>query len=230
MKKLISVFLSMLILFGFAACSGNKTNGSAESSSTELSEEQQVSSISEASAAEPSSAASEGSQSEPQPQTGKILVVYFSASGNTKRVAENIAGAAEADLFELVPTEAYTDGDLDWTVPESRVNHEHDDESLRDIALVSTEVPDWDTYETVFIGYPIWWGIAAWPVDGFIKANDFTGKTVIPFATSASSGIGESGKLLAELAGTGDWQEGKRFSSGASAEDVQAWVGELALS
>lgn len=77
--------------------------------------------------------------------------------------------------------------------------------------------------------YPIWWGIAAWPVDGFIEANDFTGKTVIPFCTSASSGLGESGQLLAEMAGTGNWLEGQRFSSSVSQEDIQAWVESLGL-
>ena len=77
--------------------------------------------------------------------------------------------------------------------------------------------------------YPIWWSIAAWPVDTFVEANDFTGKTVIPFCTSSTSNIGESGQLLAELAGTGDWQEGMRFRSGVDAADVQAWVEELGL-
>ena len=104
---------------------------------------------------------------------------------------------------------------------------EHDDESLRDIELVADAVENWDSYDTVFIGYPIWWGIAAWPVDGFVEANDFTGKTVIPFCTSSSSGLGESGELLAEMAGTGDWQEGQRFRSGASESDVAAWVENL---
>ena len=160
---------------------------------------------------------------------GKTLVVYYSASGNTKDVAEAIAEAAGADLFEVVPTEPYTDEDLNWTNDDSRVTKEHEDESLRDVELTTTEVPDWDSYDTVFIGYPIWWGIAAWPLDGFVKANDFTGKTVIPFCTSASSGIGDSGNLLEEMAGTGDWQEGQRFRSGASAADVQAWVEELGL-
>ena len=159
----------------------------------------------------------------------KTLVVYFSASGSTRRVAEAIAEAADADIFELVPTVPYTSADLNWTTAGSRVNREHDDESLRDIELESTTVDNWDDYDTVFIGYPIWWGIAAWSVDGFVKANDFTGKTVIPFCTSASSGIGQSGKLLAEMAGTGDWQEGRRFSSGASESSVKEWVGELGL-
>ena len=95
--------------------------------------------------------------------------------------------------------------------------------------LTTTEVENWDDYDTVFIGYPIWWGIAAWPVDTFVKNNDFTGKTVIPFATSSSSGMGQSGTLLYEMAGTGDWQDGQRFSSGASQSDVADWVSGLGL-
>ena len=106
---------------------------------------------------------------------------------------------------------------------------EHEDESLRDVELVAETVDNWDRYDTVFIGYPIWWGIAAWPVDTFVEANDFTGKTVIPFCTSSSSGLGQSGELLAELAGTGDWQEGQRFRSSASQEDVTEWVDSLGL-
>ena len=126
-------------------------------------------------------------------------------------------------------TQPETSDDLDWTNPDSRVSREHDDESLRDVPLTTTEVPDWDSYDTVFIGYPIWWGIAAWPVDTFVKNNDFTGKTVIPFATSSSSGMGQSGSLLADMAGTGEWQEGQRFSSGVSSDDVQSWVNGLGL-
>ena len=95
--------------------------------------------------------------------------------------------------------------------------------------LTTTEVENWDDYDTVFIGYPIWWGIAAWPVDTVVKNNDFTGKTVIPFATSSSSGMGQSGTLLSEMAGTGDWQAGQRFSSGASQSDVADWVSGLDL-
>ena len=161
---------------------------------------------------------------------GKVLVVYYSASGNTKRVAEDIAEAAGGNLFEITPTESYTSDDLNWTNSDSRVSREHDDESLRDVPLTTTEVENWDDYDTVFIGYPIWWGIAAWPVDNFVKNNDFTGKTVIPFATSSSSGMGQSGILLSEMAGTGDWQDGQRFSSGASSSTVHQWVTGLGLS
>lgn len=167
--------------------------------------------------------------SDPTPDGSRTLVVYFSASGNTGRVAGYIAEATNADILELIPVEPYSDADLDWTTEGSRVNREHDDESLRDIELVANTVPDWDSYDTVFIGYPIWWGIAAWPVNGFIEANDFTGKNVIPFCTSASSGLGESGELLAEAAGTGNWLEGQRFSSRPSEEEVQSWVDGLGL-
>ena len=95
--------------------------------------------------------------------------------------------------------------------------------------LTETTVDGWEDYDTVFIGYPIWWGIAAWPVDNFINANDFTGKTVIPFCTSSSAGLGESGELLAELAGTGNWLEGQRFRSGVAEADVVEWVNGLNL-
>lgn len=160
---------------------------------------------------------------------GKTLVVYYSASGNTKDVAEKIAKNTDGDLFEIEPKEPYTDDDLDWTNDDSRVSREHDDESLRDVELVSTTVDNWDSYDTVYIGYPIWWGIAAWPVDQFVKDNDFTGKTVIPFCTAASSGIGDSGNLLEEMAGTGDWKEGERFHSGVSESDIRSWIDSLGL-
>ncbi len=155
---------------------------------------------------------------------GRVLVVYYSASGNTEKVAEYIAEATNGTLFKITPTVPYTSADLNWTVSDSRVNKEHEDESLRDVPLTTTTVENWDEYDTVFIGYPIWWGIAAWPVDNFVKDNDFTGKTVIPFATSSSSGMGQSGDLLEEMTGTGDWQEGHRFSSSASRSDVRSWV------
>lgn len=126
--------------------------------------------------------------------------------------------------------EPYTDDELDWTNDDSRVSREHDDESLRDVDLVSTSVDNWDSYDTVFIGYPIWWGIAAWPVDGFVEANDFTGKAVIPFCTAASSGIGDSGNLLEEMAGTGSWLEGKRLDRGISEDEVKDWISDLGIS
>ena len=226
MKKLTALLLSVVLVLSLSACgSANKPASSTTQPETSVPTEQPTTEPSESSSTAPAE-----SEPETQPETGKTLVVYYSASGNTERVAKDIAEAAGADLFEIVPTEVYTSDDLDWTNPDSRVSREHDDESLRDVPLTTTEVPDWDSYDTVFIGYPIWWGIAAWPVDTFVEANDFTGKTVIPFATSASSGLGESGQLLAELAGTGDWQEGMLFRSSVSEGDVQEWLDSLSLS
>ena len=225
MKKLTALLLSVVLVLSLAACgSANKPASSTTQPETSAPTEQPATEPSESSSTTPAE-----SEPETQPETGKTLVVYYSASGNTERVAKNIAEAAGADLFEIVPTEVYTSDDLDWTNPDSRVSREHDDESLRDVPLTTTEVPDWDSYDTVFIGYPIWWGIAAWPVDTFVKNNDFTGKTVIPFATSSSSGMGQSGSLLADMASTGEWQEGQRFSSGVSSDDVQSWVNGLGL-
>lgn len=225
MKKLTALLLSVVLVLSLAACgSASKPASSTTQPETSAPTEQPATEPSESSSTTPA-------ESDPgtQPETGKTLVVYYSASGNTERVAKDIAEAAGADLFEIVPTEVYTSEDLNWTNPDSRVSREHDDESLRDVPLTTTEVPDWDSYDTVFIGYPIWWGIAAWPVDTFVKNNDFTGKTVIPFATSSSSGMGQSGSLLADMAGTGEWQEGQRFSSGVSSDDVQSWVNGLGL-
>ena len=158
-----------------------------------------------------------------------VLVVYFSATGNTEEVAGYIAEAAGGDLFELTPADPYTSEDLNWTDENSRVVYEYENPEARDVALAADTVENWDDYDVVFLGYPIWWGIAAWPVNGFVEANDFTGKTVIPFCTSSSSGVGESGQLLAGLAGTGTWLDGQRFRSGAWQEDVAAWVQSLDL-
>ena len=160
-------------------------------------------------------------------ETGKTLVVYYSAQGHTEEVAQKIANNLGADIFEIQPVDEYTSEDLDWTDDNSRVTREHEDESLRNIELVSTSVDNWDSYDTVIIGYPIWWGIAAWPVDTFVKANDFNGKTVIPFCTSSSSGLGQSGELLAEEANGGDWLEGHRFRSNPSDSDINNWTDSL---
>ncbi len=238
MKRTLSLLLSLVMALSLAACSG-----SGDGSSSQVSSAAPESSAAESSASESSSEASSEISSEApsssevssQVQAGEtasgsnVLVVYYSATGNTAEVAQYIADSTGGDLFEIQPVEPYTDDDLNWTDDNSRVSQEHADESLRDVELVADTVDNWDQYDTVFIGYPIWWGIAAWPVDGFVEANDFSGKTVIPFCTSSSSGLGESGQLLADMAGTGDWQEGQRFRSGASQEDVQSWIEELGL-
>lgn len=206
--------------------------GSAETSaegSAETSAEASDETSTEASEEIPEEELVEASAGEPESAEGRTLVVYFSATGNTQEAANYIAAATGGDLFALEPVEPYSDADLNWTDDNSRVVYEHDNPDARVVELVEATVPDWESYDTVFIGYPIWWGIAAWPVDGFIAANDFTGKTVIPFCTSASSQLGESGELLAEAAGTGNWLEGMRFSSSVSEADVQAWIENLGL-
>ena len=240
MKRAFSLLLSLLMAFSLTACGGNGNSSSSQASSSapESSTVESTSSASEPSSSPESEAPSEAlSSSEVSSEASaedtnsgsSVLVVYYSATGNTAQAAQYIADATGGDLFELEPVEPYTDDDLNWTDDNSRVSQEHADESLRDVELVADTVDNWDQYDTVFIGYPIWCGIAAWPVDGFVEANDFSGKTVIPFCTSSSSGLGESGQLLADMAGTGEWQEGQRFSSGVSQEDVESWIAELGL-
>ena len=228
MKKLIAFFMGLVLVFSFTACGSTNSSSSSQTASSEpetSSLETSATEITEADVSE----SDLPSDLETEPGSGKTLVVYYSATGNTEEAANFIAAATNADVFELEPKDPYTDADLDWTDDNSRVVYEHDNPDDRDIELVSATVPDWESYDTVFIGYPIWWGIAAWPVDSFVKANDFTGKTVVPFCTSSSSGLGESGELLAELAGTGDWLEGGRFSSGVTEDAVQTWIEDLGL-
>lgn len=202
MKKLFTLALGLLMVVGLAAC-GNTSSADNSAKDNNQAATQQVK------------------------KGGKTLVVYYSAEGHTKDVAGYIAKATNGDVLELQPAQPYTDADLNYRDDNSRVVKEHNDPSLQNVALVKDKVDNWADYDTVFVGYPIWWGIAAWPVNNFVKDNDFSGKTVIPFATSASSGLGDSGKRLQQLAGTGNWLEGKRFSSNASESDVQSWVKSL---
>ena len=233
---LLGMFMSATMLTGCGSATGNGNAGRGVQSSTSAATQTTESSVAATESATAETVATQETAAETQTgdttaesESGKILVVYYSASGTTKRVATAIADATGADLYEITPVEPYTSDDLNWTNSSSRISREHDDESLRDIALTEITPTDWDSYDTVLIGYPIWWGIAAWPVDNFVKGNDFTGKTVIPFCTSSSSGLGDSGNLLEEMAGTGDWQEGHRFSSGASDADAADWVASLNL-
>ena len=233
MKKLAMIFTSLAIALGMTACSESSTNntnpvnsGAAGSQQSNNTTTQNTSSSDNAVTSQDANGSSDNSTGTTE---GKTLVVYYSASGNTEKVAEYIASETGGDLFKLEPVNQYSSDDLDWTDRNSRVSKEYADTSLRNVELVQTTVSDWESYETVFIGYPIWWHIAAWPVDGFISANDFSGKTVIPFCTSSSSGLGDSGKLLAEASGSGNWLEGMRFSSRESEDTVKSWVQGLGL-
>ena len=157
----------------------------------------------------------------------KVLVVFYSATGSTEKVAGYIRDAVDGNLFGIECAVPYTSSDLNWTDDASRVVKEHNDESLRNVSLLKATPDNWDEYDTVFIGYPIWWGIAAWPVNSFVRKNDFSGKTVIPFCTSASSGLGNSAELLEEMANGGRWLSGRRFRSSVSQSDVVSWVDGL---
>ena len=157
---------------------------------------------------------------------GRYLVLYCSRTGNTERMAQTIQSTLDCDMIVVEPETPYEE---DYNAMLDRAQAELDAIEQGIYPAITTSVESFDAYDIVFIGYPIWWGIAAWPVDTFVKNNDFTGKTVIPFATSSSSGMGQSGSLLADMAGTGDWQEGQRFSSGVSSDDVQSWVNGLGL-
>lgn len=217
-RKIVSLLVIAIMTMGLLAGCGDKNSDSQNT--------QDTSAIKNSPESEDTKE-SPSSTDEKKDKTGKVLVVYYSATGSTKAVAQVVADTTGGDLFEIEPKEPYTNDDLNWSDDNSRVSKEHNDESLRDVELKTTKVENWDSYDTVFIGYPIWWAIAAWPVDNFVKNNDFSGKTVIPFCTSVSSGMGESGQLLADMAGTGTWQDGKRFSSGASKSEVSDWIKEL---
>lgn len=225
MKRLFSLLTAAVLAVSLAACGSSASSAAATPTPTT----EPIPAPTEQSAPAESETTETVGSTEETTTDGKALVVYYSATGTTERVAQLIADAIGADLFEVEPAEPYTAADLNYSDKNSRVSREHDDESLRDVALVSAEVPDWDSYDTVFIGYPIWWGGAAWPMNGFVTANDFTGKTVIPFATAASSGMGDSGTDLAKLAGTDDWLDGQRFFSSTTADDIQSWLDTLGL-
>lgn len=169
-----------------------------------------------------------GYHKEPE-ETAKNLVAYYSASGTTERIADFIAEEMNADVFVITPVNEYTDADLNWTDSNSRVVQEHNNPDTRHVELVQTIPDNFDSYDNVFIGYPIWWQEAAWVVDDFVTENYFTGKNVIPFCTSMSSPLGESGTKLAAMAGTGNWLEGIRFTSRSSESDVKEWARGLDL-
>ena len=217
LKRLCGLLMAATMLFGLAAC--GQTSQTAEQPQ-EPAETDQTAEAASTDETEPTDTAAGGS----------VLVAYFSATGNTEAAAGYIADALGADTFAITPAEPYSSDDLNWSDENSRVSREHEDPALQTVALAETTPENWENYDTVFIGYPIWWGVAAWPVSSFVAANDFTGKTVIPFCTSSSSQLGESGALLEQAAGTGEWLDGQRFSGGVSESDIAQWLDSLALS
>ena len=156
-----------------------------------------------------------------------ILVVYFSATGTTRGVAETLAEGLSADLYEIVPEEPYTDADLNYNDRSSRTSVETDDPDCR--PAIAGELPDLTGYDTILIGYPIWWGDVPRIVSNFVESVDLTDKTLAVFFTSGGSGLGNSMKHLEQQAGAGTWLEGKRFSGGASADELTGWAASLGI-
>lgn len=225
MKRYLALLMSMLLVFSCAAC-GRNTDHQQGTTGTPQTESSEPVSNSTSPETEPvvSSEPLEVTQAD-NGEVGKTLIVYFSwsSAGNTKKMAATIQEQTGGTVYEIIPLNAYPS---DYTATTEVAQEEKDSNARPEIRSPLESVSE---YDKILIGYPIWWHIAAWPVDGFIAANDFTGKTVIPFCTSSSSDLGESGELLAKAAGTGNWLEGQRFRSGVLEENVKSWVDDLGL-
>jgi flavodoxin len=231
MKRKIALLAAFVLSFGLAACGNNEiqaTNETAQTIETESSQEtvvekeqtdvnDQASSTPDVTAEVTSSEETDNTQKD-----GGTLVVYFSATGTTKGVAEKIAGITGADTYEIKAAQEYSDEDLNWNDSNSRSTKEQNDSSVR--PEIGSEAVSLDGYSTIYIGYPIWWGEEPRIMDTFVESYNFDGITMIPFCTSSSSGIGRSGQNLADNAGSGSWLEGKRFGAGASEDDIRSWI------
>lgn len=231
MKRIIIPFLMMICMLGVTAC-GNSVNESG-TASMETAAQTDVQQTETAELAENSNDKSAPADTTAAPEkagnveaTGKnAIVVYFSATGTTKGVAERIANVTNADLYEIIPAEPYSDADLDWNDKNSRTTIEMNDPNAR--PAIADDTVSFDGYSTVYIGYPIWWGDAPMIMSTFVEAHDFGGLTVIPFCTSGGSGIGRSGSNLASQAGNGNWLDGDRLEGGISEDELKTWISGL---
>lgn len=218
-KKLLSLALVGAMLTGLSSCSGKPVNESSDTSATDttvLAGELETT----------GNETSETSATESKSPFGKAVVVYFSCSGNTKSVASKIALAARCKSYEIVPAKPYTAEDLNYNSKKSRATKEQNDASAR--PEIEGSISDWSSYDTVFLGYPIWFAKAPRILCTFVESYDFQGKTVIPFCTSGSSGVGASATELASLAKNGGkWIDGTRFSSSVKEKDISEWLNTL---
>lgn len=227
MRKITGVLLSLVLLFALAGCSNTVTaNGlsSGPSSSATQQEETvaegQSNSASVDAESEVPSSTTKTNQEETMGNT--ILVAYFSATGTTEQVAQQAAEVLDADLYEIVPEELYTEADLAYYTG-GRADQEQDDPNAR--PAITGGVEDMSQYDTVLLGYPIWHGQAPRIISTFLESYDFAGKTIIPFCTSHSSGVGSRADDLHDLCpDTVTWAEGMRFASGTSSEEIQSWL------
>ncbi|MBQ8961127.1 MAG: flavodoxin [Ruminococcus sp.] len=231
MKRIIIPFLMMLCMMGLSAC-GNSENESDTASSVTITQteaqqtetaEQEENSNDMSAPADTTAAPEKVDHVE---TTGRdTIVVFFSATGTTKGVAERIANVTNADLYEIIPAEPYCDADLDWNDKNSRTTIEMNDPDAR--PAIADDIVSFDGYSTVYIGYPIWWGDAPRIMSTFVETHDFSGLTVIPFCTSGGSGIGRSGSNLASQAGNGNWLDGDRLDGGISEDELSTWISGL---
>ncbi len=165
----------------------------------------------------------------PEPSTGgerKVLVAYFSCTNTTKGVAESVADITGGDLFRIEPTIPYTSADLEYN-SDCRANREQNNPAAR--PAIKNKVENLNDYEFVFLGYPIWWGEAPRIISTFLESGDFKGKTIIPFCTSHSSGIGNSDRNLHSLAPEAEWKTGRRFGGNATKNDIENWIAGLGI-
>ena len=150
------------------------------------------------------------------------LVAYFSATGTTARAAKALAEAVGADLFEIAPGTPYTSADLNWNDKSSRSSREMADEKCR--PAVAGDAPDMSRYDTVFVGFPIWWYVEPRIIDAFLEAHDFSGKAIVPFATSGGSGLGKAPQRMAALAPGATVVEGRLLNGRLDTDDLRAWA------
>ena len=240
MKRKISVLAAVLLAIGLTACGNNEgqamsdstrniqsgesqkteTTNNSEKEADEVATSEDASSTNDEIVGDISSEVTESSE-----ENGGTLVVYFSATGTTKGVAEKIAGITDADIYEIKAAQEYTDADLNWNDSDSRSTKEQNDSSVR--PEIGSEAISIDGYTTIYIGYPIWWGEEPRIMDTFVESYNFDGITLIPFCTSGGSGIGRSGQNLADNAGSGTWLDGKRFGAGVSEDELKSWIDGL---
>lgn len=220
MKKAIVILLSLTMILGLTAC-GNSASKTKQPST----EDTFVESKADTESAETSTNMENTDNQDAQEH--KILVAYFSATGTTKGVAEHIANGLNADIYEIVPEEAYTDADLDYNDNNSRTTIEMNDPDAR--PAISGSVENMEQYDIIFVGYPIWWGEAPRIVSTFMESYDFSGKTIVPFCTSGGSGIGSSASNLERLTSGATWLDGWRLNGSDSQDTVMEWVDSLDL-
>lgn len=220
MKKAIAILLSLTMILGLAAC-GNSASQTEQPSTEDTS----VESKADTNSAEDSTDMENTDNQDVQDH--KVLVAYFSATGTTEGVAEHIANGLNADIYEIVPEDPYTDADLNYNDNNSRTTIEMNDPNAR--PAISGSVENMEQYDIIFVGYPIWWGEAPRIVSTFMESYDFSGKTIVPFCTSGGSGIGSSASNLERLTSGATWLDGRRLNGSDSQDTVMEWVNSLDL-